>query len=125
MCPYSPSPSAPSAVWTRRRTAAPVAVYEELGEYLPPPVYEDEGSERASTGAINLTFDTAWRATLSVPLPHADAAFLHIERIGPLPEGYRGAEESAGLSVPVAELDVVMAVLAGVIAQARKDGVLA
>jgi hypothetical protein len=60
-----------------------------------------------------------------VPLPVADAVFVRIERRGPLPKGYRGAEESAGFSVPVQELDAVMAALTGVIAQARRDGVVA
>jgi hypothetical protein len=99
-------------------------VYEDRSRYLPPRRYEDEGSERTSTGAIYLTADSAWKAALSVPLPDADAVFLRIERTGRLPEGYRGSDESVGLSVPVAELDSVMAVLAGVIAQARRDGVL-
>lgn len=121
------SPATLSATRTARgavRMTAPAAVYEDRGRYLPPRGYEDEGSGRTSTGAIYLTSDSAWRATLSVPLPDADAVFLHIERTGRLPAGYRGAEESATLSVPVAELDSVMTVLAGVIAQARRDGVL-
>ena len=116
---------ATSAALPIGRMTAPVAVYEDRSRYLPPPHrYEDEGSERTATGAIYLTADSAWRAALSVPLPNADAVFLRIERTGQLPEGYRGAEESASLSVPAAELDSVMAVLAGVIAQARRDGVL-
>ena len=105
--------------------SASIVVREDRDPYLVSRRYEDEGSERTSTGAINLTPDTAWRATLSVPLPDADGVFLRIERTGRLPDGYRGAEESAGLSVPVKELDAVMAVLAGVIAQARRDGVVA
>ena len=106
------------------RMAPPLAVYEDPGRYLPPRRYEDEGSERTSTGTVAVTSDSAWRATLSVPLPAADAVFLRIERTGRLPDGYRGAQESAALSVPVAEVDALMAALAGVIAQARKDGVL-
>ena len=101
-----------------------VAVYEDRGRYLPPRRYEDEGSERTSTGAIYLTSHAAWKATLSVPLPDADAVFLRVERTGPLPDQYRGAEESAVLSIPVDELEAVLGVLAGVIAQARRDGVL-
>ena len=104
---------------------APGAVYEGRGQYLPPRQYEDEGSERASTGAIYLTSDSAWRATLSVPLPEADVLFLRIERTGQLPAGYRGAEERAVLSIPVGEIDTVLGVLAGVVAQARTDGVIA
>jgi hypothetical protein len=118
------SAGATLAVRVAMRMAPPVAVYEALGRYLPPRRYEDEGSERTSTGTIAVTSDSSWRATLSVPLPDADAVFLRIERMGRLPDGYRGAEESAALSVPAAEVDALMAVLAGVIAQARKDGVL-
>jgi hypothetical protein len=125
MCPYSLSPSATSVVRLTMSVTAPVAMHEDRGSYLASRRYEDQGSERTSTGAINLTSDTSWRATLSVPLPNADAVFLWIERTGRLPDGYRGAEESAGLSVPVAELEVVVAVLTEVIAQARRDGVLA
>ncbi|NUO96085.1 MAG: hypothetical protein HOQ14_16505 [Gemmatimonadaceae bacterium] len=104
--------------------SASIVVREDRDPYRVSRWYEDEGSERTSTGAINLTPDAAWRATLSVPLPGADAVFLRIERTGPLPDGYVGAEESAGLSVPVKELDTVMALLAGVIAQARRHGVV-
>jgi hypothetical protein len=86
--------------------------------------YEDEGSERSAIGSTSVSVDSHWRATLTVPLPHADAVFLRLERKGPLPDGYRGAEESAGFSVPVTELGAVMEALAGVIAQARRDGVL-
>lgn len=86
--------------------------------------YDDEGSERSANGSASVSVDCWWRATLTVPLPAADAIFLRIERRGPLPAGYRGAEESGGLSLPVGELDALMEALTGVIAQARRDGVL-
>ncbi|MFL5606041.1 MAG: hypothetical protein ACJ8AD_06310 [Gemmatimonadaceae bacterium] len=86
--------------------------------------YEDEGSERSAIGSASVSVDCWWRATLTVPLPAADAVFIRIERRGPLPDGYRGAEESGGFSLPVGELDAVVQALTGVIAQARRDGVV-
>jgi hypothetical protein len=58
-------------------------------------------------------------------LPDVNAVFVRIERRGALPDGYLGSEESAGFSVPVQELDAVLTALTGVIAQARRDGVVA
>lgn len=124
MCPYSPSPNAALAVRTSGSIVAPIAMREDRGQYSPSGRYESEGSERTSIGAIHLLSGASWRATLSVPLPNEDAVFLHLERTGLLPAEYRGAEETAGLSVPIAELEVVLEVLTGVIAQARQDGVL-
>jgi hypothetical protein len=99
-------------------------VGEEAPRYGVPGRYDDEGSERTAIGSASVSLDCWWRATLTVPLPAADAVFMRIERRGPLPDGYRGAEESGGFSLPVGELDAVMAALTGVIAQARRDGVL-
>lgn len=102
-----------------------MAVHENPPRYLAGGRYDDEGSERSAIGSALVTADSRWTATLTVPLPGADAVFLRIERQGPLPEGYRGADESAGWSMPVGEIDVAMEALAGVIKQARRDGVLA
>jgi hypothetical protein len=52
------------------------------------------------------------------------SSFVELQRRGALPEGYRGSEESAHLSLPLAELDALAALLAGVIDQARRDGVV-
>jgi hypothetical protein len=92
--------------------------------YAVPSRYDDEGSERSAIGSASVSVDAWWRATLTVPLPAQDAVFVRIERRGPLPDGYRGAEESGGFSLPIGELDAVMTALTGVIAQARRDGVL-
>jgi len=92
--------------------------------YTPNGQYEDEGSERSSVGSVSVDLDSYWRATISVPLPKADTVFVRIEREGTLPKGYVGAEESAGWSMPMAELDLVTELLAGVIRQGRKDGVI-
>jgi hypothetical protein len=100
-----------------------------IGESVPPTYepesrYEDEGSERSSVGSVSVGKDSYWRATISVPLPKADTVFVRIEREGTLPKGYVGAEESAGWSMPMAELDLVMELLAGVIRQGRRDGIV-
>jgi hypothetical protein len=119
----------------RRRPAAALVMHaapripcRNVGEGAPhydvPSRYDDEGSERSAIGSASVSIDSWWRATLTVPLPAADAVFLRIERRGPLPDGYRGAEESGGFSLPMGELDAVMEALTGVIAQARRDGVL-
>jgi hypothetical protein len=102
-----------------------VVVGEEPHRYVGAGGYEDEGSERSAIGSAIVTADSRWTATLTVPLPHADAVFLKIERQGPLPDGYRGAQESAGWSMPVRELDAALEALTGVVAQARRDGVVA
>jgi hypothetical protein len=99
-------------------------VREERDRYAPSRRYDDEGSEKTARGSAIVTVDCRWTATLTLPLPAADAVFVRLERQGPFPQGYRGAEESAVFSAPVAELDAVMDALAGVIAQARRDGVL-
>lgn len=106
----------------RRRTwrlAPPRAVREpEPGEY------ENEGSEQRSTGAVAVGGGAWWSATLAVPIPADGAAFLRVERHGTTPAGYRGAGESAELSLPAGEAGAVVTLLAGLVAQARRDGVL-
>jgi hypothetical protein len=92
--------------------------------YVPEGRYEDEGSERSAVGSVSVGKDSYWRATISVPMPKADAVFVKIERQGRLPDGYVGAEESASWAMPIAELDLVMELLAGVIRQGRRDGVV-
>ena len=96
------------------------AVREGLARYAP---YESEGSERRSIGSISVTADAHWNATLTVPTT-GDVAFLQLERQGALPAGYRGAEETAAFSLPIAEAEAVVDLLAGIVAQARRDGVL-
>jgi hypothetical protein len=104
--------------------AMSLTIREEWARYATPARYEDEGSERSASGSAIVNTDARWTATLAVPLPAADAVFVRIERRGALPDGYRGAEESADISVPMGELDAVIGALVGVVAQARRDGVL-
>jgi hypothetical protein len=97
---------------------------DEPPQYFGKGSYDDEGSERSSTGSVIVGEDSYWRATISVPIPKADTVFVKIEREGTLPAGYMGAEETASWSMPMAELDLLMKVLAGVIRQGRRDGVI-
>jgi hypothetical protein len=97
---------------------------DEAPTYFGQGSYDDEGSERSATGSVVVGEDSYWRATISVPLPKADTVFVTLEREGPLPEGYVGAEETASWSMPVGELDLVVKVLQGVIRQGRRDGVI-
>lgn len=99
-------------------------VREGSPRYSAAHVYEDEGSIRAGTGSVAVSRTARWLATLSVPLPNGQVAFLRLERCGPLPDGYRGCEESAFFSMPATEVDAVLATIAGVVSQARRDGVL-
>lgn len=101
-----------------------LAVHEDEPQYFGRGSYDDEGSERSSTGSVIVGEDSYWRATISVPVPKADTVFVKIEREGALPEGYVGAEETASWSMPVGEVDLVMELLAGVIRQGRRDGVI-
>jgi hypothetical protein len=96
-------------------------VREDVSNYAS---YEAEGSERRSIGTINVTADARWLATLTVPISDSRVAFVHVERHGALPAGYRGNEESAHFSLPIDETDALVALLAGIVDQARRDGVL-
>jgi hypothetical protein len=88
------------------------------------PKYESEGSDRRTFGSVSLTGDARWTGTITIPIPERNVAFVDLERRGTLPEGYRGSEESAHFALPPDELDALVTLLAGMIDQARHDGVL-
>jgi hypothetical protein len=88
------------------------------------PRYEGEGSEQRTLGSVSIPPDAQWLATLTVPIPERQVVFLEVERRGPLPVGYRGGVESAHLTVPMSEVTALVALLTGVVADARYDGVL-
>ena len=90
----------------------------------PAAAYEEEGSERRTLGSVSVAADAWWSATLTVPMLDGDTALLAIERHGLPPDGYRGSSERAEFSVPRWEVDAVVALLAGVVANARRDGVI-
>lgn len=85
--------------------------------------YEPESSERRALGSVSISADAHWTATLTVPMA-GGVAFVDLERRGALPRGYRGGEERAQLALPVGEVDALVALLSGVVAHARRDGVL-
>jgi hypothetical protein len=88
------------------------------------PAYESEGSELRALGTVQVGGDAGWTAILTVPSPARNVAFVELERRGARPDGYRGSEEAAHLSLPVAELDALVTLLVGVVDQARLDGLL-
>jgi hypothetical protein len=84
-------------------------------------MYESGGSERVSKGFITDSSGGRWHCTLEVPIARDSAALLTIEREASEPEL---APAEATLVVPAGELNTLLALLGGVIAQARADGVL-
>jgi len=113
--------SARASVRERSHTSRPLRVWEW------PLRYENEGSERRSLGSLSLGTDAWWSVTLSVPhgggAAGDEALFVRFERHGAPPAGYRGSIEAA-LSLPRSEIDAFVTLLAGVVDQARRDGVL-
>lgn len=103
------------------RRPASLVVREDVARYGP---YESEGSERRALGAIGVGERARWTATLTVPMPEAEIVFIQLERQGDAPPGYRGGEENVHFSLPIGEADALLALLAGVIGQARRDGAL-
>lgn len=88
--------------------------------------YEAEGSEHCVLGSVTTDPGSWWSVVLAVPgdTQTADTLFVRLERHGPTPAGYRGGIDTE-LSLPVSEVDSVVVLLAGVIDQARREGVLA
>lgn len=87
------------------------------------PRYEDEGSACEARGAVSVRGGAWWSAALSVPVGAADDALVRLTRHGA--GGQSAAAERIDLRVSASELDAVIALLAGVVAQARRDAVLA
>lgn len=90
------------------------------------PAYEDEGSTTQSRGAVTVSRDGWWSIALTVPIALRSAAeqpvLIRLERHGaPTPAAGGTAHE---VVVPATEVDAVVALLAGVVEQARRDGVL-
>jgi hypothetical protein len=71
--------------------------------------------------------DAWWSVALSVPHDETgtadDALFVRLERHGTRPAGYRGSVDTE-LTLPRSEIDAIVMLLAGVVEQARRDGVL-
>lgn len=84
----------------------------------------DHPREQRSLGSFAVAADARWLATLTVPISSGRVAFLHLARRGALPADYLGGEEDVAFSVPLDEVDAVLAILNGIVAQAREDRVL-
>jgi hypothetical protein len=92
--------------------------------------YEDEGSERVVRGAVTVAADAWWSAALVVGDEGAGAGgadegslIVQMKRHGPSPSGYRGNVE-VDLSLSRSEIDAIVVLLAGLVDQARRDGIL-
>lgn len=85
--------------------------------------YEPEHSERQVTGSVAVGQESRWVATLAVPMTGDQSVLLTLEREGPVPAG-APAVEQVMLVIPAGEGDAVLTLLGGIIAHARRDGVL-
>lgn len=88
------------------------------------PGYESEGAEHQVLGSIPVNPEARWLAVLTVPIPDSGTVFLSVKRRGPVPNGYRGGTDEIDVSFPVGETDAVVTLVARVIADARRVGVL-
>ena len=108
-------PSTPSLAWS-----GPAFVREWTR------AYEDEGSTTQSMGAVTVCREGWWSVALTVPIGVTSAAdqpvVVRLERHGAPTPGAAGGEHE--IVVPASEVDAVVALLAGVVEQARRDGVL-
>ena len=86
--------------------------------------YEAGHSERQATGWVAVGQESRWAATLAVPMTGDQSALVTIEREGPTPAGAPAVSEVT-LVVPPGEFDALLTLLRGIVAQARRDGVLA
>lgn len=103
---------------SRRSGRAQLCVRERIREY------EDEGNVRLSQGSLSVDAGAWWSVALSAPDDTGDETlFVQLDRHGAVPAGYRG-DVQVHLSVPRSELDVVVRLLAGVVEQARDNGVI-
>ena len=90
---------------------------------LPAPAYEPGNSERQVNGSVATGEESAWFATLAVAMRGDQSILLSVERQGPVPTGAPLVEDVA-LVIPLDEADAVLTLLHGIVAQARRDGVL-
>jgi hypothetical protein len=84
--------------------------------------YEPEGSDCRATGSVSLRGGGWWSAHLIVSIRRADDILLTIQRHGA--PGQEDDGTGVDLRLRPADLEALPALLNGVIAQARKDGVL-
>jgi hypothetical protein len=87
------------------------------------PAYEPGHSERQVTGSVTVGQERRWVATLAVPMTGDPSVLVTLEREGPVPAGAPDVHEVA-LVIPPGEADAVITLLRGIVAHARRDGVL-
>ncbi|MGH7514148.1 MAG: hypothetical protein ACREOQ_14635 [Gemmatimonadales bacterium] len=85
--------------------------------------YEPEHSERQVTGSVAVGQESRWVATLAVPMTGDQSVLLTLEREGPAPAG-APAVEHVMLVIPPGEADAVLTLLRGIVAHARRNGML-
>jgi hypothetical protein len=90
---------------------------------VPSAPYEPGHSERQVNGSVAAGQESRWFATLAVSMTGDQSIFLSVEREGPVPAGAPLVEDMA-LVIPPGEADAVLTLLHGIVAQARRDGVL-
>ncbi|HZE73710.1 MAG TPA: hypothetical protein VE091_00255, partial [Gemmatimonadales bacterium] len=88
-----------------------------------PSTYEPGHSARRATGSVPVGQGSWWTATLSVPMSGDQTALLTVERDGPRPASAPPIGQVT-MVVPVGEMDAVLTLLQGIVAQSRRDGVL-
>jgi hypothetical protein len=84
--------------------------------------YEPEGSDRRATGSVSLRSGGWWSADLIVSIRREGEILLTIHRHGAPGQEDDGA--SVDLCLGHNDLEALPVLLSGVIAQARRDGVL-
>lgn len=84
--------------------------------------YERESSDCRATGSVSLRGGGWWSADLIVSINREDQILLTIQRYAAPGQGDDGA--GVDLCLRRADLEALPVLLNGVIAQARKDGVL-
>jgi hypothetical protein len=87
------------------------------------PGYEAEHSERQVTGSVQVGQEGRWVGTLAVPMTEDQSVLVTLEREGPAPAG-APAVQQVMLVIPPGEADAVLTLLRGIVAHARRDGVL-
>jgi hypothetical protein len=86
--------------------------------------YEPGHSERQVTGSVAVGQQSRWVATMAVPMTGDQSLLVTIEREGAAPAGAPAVEEVM-LVIPPDEVDAVVTLLRGLVAHARRDGVVA
>jgi hypothetical protein len=85
--------------------------------------YEPEHSERQASGSVAVGQDSRWSGTLAVPMTGDQSLLIIISREGTVPAG-APTVPPVTLVIPPGEVDAVLTLLRGLIAQARREGVL-